>query len=380
LGPGWTTGSANLHEFSTIPHISGEYNVWEYFGELNSQLWRAASGPQSLGASLAYRSSTYSSLEDPIDSWKIGLDFEVTDDLRVRATKSRDVREATLADRFDAQSTGANFNDPRFGGQIVATTITRGGNPDLIPEKADSLVFGFIYQPGWLEGLRVSVDWYDIKISDSIGTLGVQRIVDECEINKVQSLCKQIVTGVAGRVFDVPLNVAQAMVNGFDYEVSYSMEPDFLSSRSETLKIRAFAGYVGERVDVAYGAATGPEQSGSLGMPDLTGSITAVYTIDAYSFQLQQNYTAPTILNFLWTEGVDVDKNTVASGNYTNMRLGYEGELSSGAAWNLGFNVTNLFDRDPPIIAGFGTRGGGQQVGDYEAYGRLYQLSLNMNF
>ena len=27
LGPGWTTGSANLHQFSTIPHISGGYNV-----------------------------------------------------------------------------------------------------------------------------------------------------------------------------------------------------------------------------------------------------------------------------------------------------------------------------------------------------------------
>ena len=94
-----------------------------------------------------------------------------------------------------------------------------------------------------------------------------------------------------------------------------------------------------------------------------------------------QNYIAPTILNFLWEEGVDVDKNTVASGNYTNMRLGYAGALSNGASWNLGVNVTNLFDRDPPIIAGFGTRGGGQQVhGDYESYGRLYQLNLNMNF
>ena len=385
LGPGWTTGSANLHAFSTIPNISGGYSVWEYFSELNSLLWRAASGPQSLGASLAYRSSTYSSMKDPIDSWKIGLDFEVSDDLRLRATKSRDVREATMADRFDAQSTGANFNDPRFGGAIVATTITRGGNPELIPESADSLVFGFIYQPGWLQGLRASVDWYDINIEDSIGTLGVQRIVDECEINKVQSLCKQIerdpVTGVAGRVFDVPLNVAQARVSGIDYEMSYSMEPDFLSSRSETLKIRAFAGYVGDRVDIPFGAANGPQQAGSLGLPDLTASITAVYTIDAYSLQLQQNYIAPTILNFLWKEGVDVDINTVASGNYTNMRLGYEGELSSGAAWNLGFNVTNLFDRGQPIIAGFGTRGGGQQIiGDYEAYGRLYQLNLKMNF
>jgi hypothetical protein len=43
--------------------------------------------------------------------------------------------------------------------------------------------------------------------------------------------------------------------------------------------------------------------------------------------------------------------------------------------------LTNLFDRDPPIIAGFGTRGGSQTVhNDYEIFGRMYQLSLNMNF
>jgi outer membrane receptor protein involved in Fe transport len=71
----------------------------------------------------------------------------------------------------------------------------------------------------------------------------------------------------------------------------------------------------------------------------------------------------------------------VASGNYTNMRLGYVGELENGGTWNLGLNVTNLLDRDPPIIAGFGTRGGSQVTNpDYEIYGRMYQLSLDMKF
>ncbi len=385
LGPGWTSGSANLHSFSTVPNVFGSYDVWEYFAELNAPLWESASGQQTLGGSASYRSSTYSSLNDPIDSWKFGLDFQVFEDLRLRATKSRDVREATMADRFDAQSTGGNVNDPRFNGQVFATTVTRGGNPDLVPEQADTIVYGFVYQPGWLSGLSVSIDRYDIKIKDSIGVLGQQRIVNECEINKVAQLCSQVqrdpVTQVIGRIFDVPLNVAQARVKGIDFEASYSMEPDFFSDESESLNFRGFAGYVSERMDIPFGATTGLEQSGSLGLPDLTGTITGVYTLGSYSLQLQQRYIASTIQDYNWVEGRDVDDNTVASGNYTNMRLGYVGELENGGTWNLGLNVTNLLDRDPPIIAGFGTRGGSQVTNpDYEIYGRMYQLSLDMKF
>ena len=385
LGPGWTSGSANLHSFSTVPKVDGAYDVWEYFAELNAPLWESGSGQQTLGGSASFRSSTYSSLADPIDSWKIGLDFQVFEDLRVRVTKSRDVREATLADRFDAQSTGGNINDPRFNGQVFATTITRGGNPDLIPEQANTVVFGFIYEPAWFNGFRMSLDWFDIQINDAIGVLGQQRIVNECEINKVQELCAQIqrdpTTQVVGRIFDVPLNVSQAKVNGVDLEFAYTMEPDFFASEAESLTVRGFAGYIGERMDIPFGATTGLDLAGALGTPDLTGNVTVRYDISDYSIQLQQRYIASTIMDPLWVEGRDVDVNSVSSGNYTNMRIGYNGELANGATWDLGFNINNLLDRNPPIIAGFGTRGGSQQVNaDYEIFGRQYQLNLNMTF
>jgi len=134
-------------------------------------------------------------------------------------------------------------------------------------------------------------------------------------------------------------------------------------------------------MDIPFGATIGLEQSGSLGLPDLTSTITGVYTLDAYSIQLQQRYIASTIQDYNWVEGRDVDDNTVASGNYTNMRFGYTGTFDNGGTWNAGLNVTNLLDRDPPIIASFGTRGGSQVTHpDYEIYGRTYQMSLDMKF
>jgi hypothetical protein len=109
----WSTGSPNLHQFSTVSLISGQYDVWEAFGELNVPVWESASENQHLGTSFAYRSSDYSSA-GRIDAWKAGLDFQVARDLRLRATRSRDVREATFSERFD--------NSPGGG------TITRSGH------------------------------------------------------------------------------------------------------------------------------------------------------------------------------------------------------------------------------------------------------------
>src|SRR5690606_3202049 len=241
-----TGGSANLHAFSTLPMVDGAYDVWEWFAELNAPLWSSASGIQNLGGSIAFRQSNYSSLDDPIDSWKMGLDFQVLEDLRLRATKSRDVREATFAERFDAQAGGGSVTDPRFNNAVYAITQVSGGNPNLEPESADTVVAGFVYQPSWLDGFSASVDWYEVKIRDSISTLGSQRIVNDCESGAAPQLCSQVQRnpdGTIGRVWNVALNVAQYRLEGVDYEFAYRMEPNFFDSQIESLNVRLLAGY-----------------------------------------------------------------------------------------------------------------------------------------
>ena len=83
----FSTGSPNLHQFSTVSAISGGYDVWEAFGEVNVPMWRSASGGQQLGMTFAYRSSDYSTVGG-FDSGKVGLDFQLFKDLRLRATQS----------------------------------------------------------------------------------------------------------------------------------------------------------------------------------------------------------------------------------------------------------------------------------------------------
>ncbi|MES2625355.1 MAG: TonB-dependent receptor [Pseudomonadota bacterium] len=372
-----------LHKFSSVPTARGDYDVWEWFSEINVPVWEAASGEQRVDTSVAYRSSDYSSV-GRVESWKLGVDFQLLEDLRFRVSKSRDVREASFSERFDKQNGGASVTDPSKGNAVFTTVVIAGGNPNLRPEKADTVVAGFIYEPRWLEGLRLSTDWYEVKIADAVSTLGAQRIVDECEINKVQELCAQIERKTDDKsistIYNVFLNVAQAKVEGVDTEIAYRMEPDFVGDYAEAIDFRLLAGYVIERSDTPLGGVPF-DIAGQLATPDLTGTATLRYDIGAWNVQLQQRYTADTIRNMRWVEGVDVDINTVDSANYTNFRLGYDGELSNGARYRLGFNVTNMFDRDPPIIASSSPYGASQTIhNDYDSYGRRYQLSLNMDF
>jgi len=382
IPPGYTGGSPNLHQFSTVPNIAGQYDVWEWFGELQAPLWESQSGQQRLGGSVAFRRSDYSRTGE-IDSWKLGLEFELTEELRFRATKSRDVREPTFRERFDAQGGGGAVDDPQFGGAQVQITSVAGGNPNLRPEIGDTNVIGFVYEPNWLSGFQMSADWYEIKIKDAVGQLGLQTIVDLCAAG-VQEQCGNItrdpVTNNIGRIFNYFQNVAQARVEGVDLEFVYRTEPNFFDSEFESFSMRALAGYIIERVNVSQ---NGNEDNfeGSLGNPDLTANITATYSVGPWSFQLQGRYIADVLRNRNWVEGRDVDDNTVPSSSWWNGRLGYQGETSNGHTWDVGLNVQNLFDRNVPIIPSFSSRGGSQLISnDYDVFGRRYALNVNYNF
>jgi len=81
--------------------------------------------------------------------------------------------------------------------------------------------------------------------------------------------------------------------------------------------------------------------------------------------------------NIAWIEGVDIDNTHIASQTVTNFALSYGKDTANGGNWRTTFNITNLFDRDPPIIA----NAGGQVLSNsHDQFGRRYQLSLNMNF
>lgn len=378
---GYTTGT-NLHYIATLPIISGDAKVWESFAEVDVPVWSGNIGgqQQSLNTDFAFRRSDYDR-SGAVDSWKLGADFQVVDDVRLRATKSRDVREPTFIELFDAQGTNGVFLDPRYDQREFQIMLQQGGNPNLAPESADTVTAGVVWTPSfaWLEGLQASVDWYDIQIDGAVGTLGAQRIADSCFLQNV--LCEQIEQNAQNqvtRIYNTYLNVAEARVRGIDYEIAYTMEPDFFAGESESLSIRTLAGYVAERSDAPAGGVP-LDVAGGLNTPDLTAVLTTNYRVGPYGVMLQGRFRDEAIINTLWTEGVDVDKNTVPSNTWWNLMLSYNGETDTGATWRVGLNVQNIFDRGPDPVPNVSTRFAIQGLtGDL--YGRRYNLNFNYSF
>lgn len=381
-------GSPNLHQFSTVPNVFGQYDVWEYFAEVQSPFWASESGAQKVGGSAAFRSSDYSS-SGRVDTWKIGLDIEVYEDLRVRLTRSRDVREATFAERFDQQGGGGSVNDPTRGNANSQITSVAVGNPDLNPEFADTVVAGFVFQPSWLEGFQLSSDWYQVDVQDAISQLNVQRVVNECASGNA-SFCQYVERddqNIIGRVFNPFFNLASQYVEGVDTELSYRFEPDFLGSLSETFRLRVLYGHILERSNKATATAASIDVTGGLGTPANTATVIANYGIENWTMQLQGRWIDSVRLGriggggILAITGIDFDDADVASNAWFNAQVGYTGETSNGASWNATFAIQNVFNRNPPIIPSFSSRGGSQSVSDtYDAEGRRYQLSVNYSF
>src|SRR5690606_29460577 len=146
MSQGTTGGNRVHHYFSSTSWATGSFDVWEWFGEADAPVWQSASGGQRFDTNFAFRQSDYSA-SGKIDSWKYGGEFQFFDDLRFRATRSRDVREPTFGEQFEAGGGGANIQDPQNGGISYTITSLSGGNPNLKPEEADTITAGFVYAP-----------------------------------------------------------------------------------------------------------------------------------------------------------------------------------------------------------------------------------------
>lgn len=380
---GIENGSPNLHLFSTVPNIGGKTDVWEWFGEVQMPLWESASG-RRLDMNASFRRSEYDR-SGASDSWKLGLDVRLHQDLRLRLTRSQDVREPTFEELFDAQGGGSTVNDPLFDNSSVQTNTLSGGNPDLAPETGKTVTAGIVWQPTfapWIDGLQIAVDWYDINIEGRVDELDAQRIVDECFNSGI--LCDRVIrapdTGQLVNVHESFVNLGEAAVSGTDLEVSWQAEPDLFGGQTEAFSLRWLASFLSESSTTPFGG-TPRDVAGELGTPEYTHMLTANYRIGRYSIQLQNRYVDSTILDIDWVEGVDVDDNSVSSMTWWNARFGYTGELNNGATWSLNLNIQNLLDKEPPVVPGFGTRGGTQAFhSSFDIFGRRYNLSANYNF
>jgi iron complex outermembrane receptor protein len=300
-------------------------------------------------------------------TWKVSLNWEPADWIRLRATQSHDVRAPNFAELFLASASSFTPVTNRF---VLASgnpttnfpSIFSGGSPDLAPEKANTTTLGMVLTPqGGLDGLRFSVDAYRIRVNDYIGTApgGAQFLVDRCFAGVTQACAyidRNATTGAITAVRNVSLNLDQILAKGIDFEAEYRID----MPGEAMLTMRAIATYVDTLRTVSLGdvvdRAGQTGNSAGLAAPDLTLNGTVTYAAPRWSLTLQGRYIdsglydaqrigpdnaayATTLLN-------SISDNRVASRFYANLFGSVF--IDADQRFELFGSVSNLFDRDPP--------------------------------
>ena len=177
-------------------------------------------------------------------SWKYGLDWQVIDDLRLRGTVSRDVRAATLSERFNQTGGfGTVTRDPQFPNDgTQAFSIRTGGNPTLDPEKPTRCTFGVIYQPA---GSRDSRPQSTIGTSTSTAPSARSACsASSTTASPVRGQCQLIArdptTQRLTQVVNVSQNIAAAAGRGVDLEIGYRHPINLFRDGAESVGARLF--------------------------------------------------------------------------------------------------------------------------------------------
>ena len=203
---------------SNVTAIDAGYSIREFFTEASIPILEGRTAAELVSVDLAYRYSDYSTGKTT-NTYKYAGEWMVHPSLRFRASFQRAVRVGNvnelyrpLQDGFgnggdtcvgqnpessleECQRTGLSaarygtlpepFGDPFF-------QIQFGGNPDLGPEESDTVSFGLIVTPEFAPELSVTVDYYDIDITDAIAQPDAKFIFDRCIETGLATFCDAV--------------------------------------------------------------------------------------------------------------------------------------------------------------------------------------------
>lgn len=383
--PGGDVNNTVGIQYSKVSNIRGDIDVLEFYGEVLAPLISDRNWMQQLNLSAAARWADYTG-SGSIWSYKFGLDGQITDELRLRGTYSRDVRAANLSERYDRTGGFATVMDPTMGNASFGIFRASGGNPNVNPEKGDTWTVGAIYQPAWLEGLALSVDWYEVSISDAIGELTPQQVVDECFAGAVD-LCARVhrlADGTLNLVEATALNIDAARVSGVDIEATYNTNVDWFGG-GETIAVRVFSSWLRANSITNFGAPK-MKRAGELGLlelPKWKTTANATYNRGPLSVFVQLRYISGGNIDNDEVEGVDIDDNSVDSVIYTDLRLAYNLPMFDGE-WEVFGTVTNLLDHDPPRVVNdfgwFGAATNQTNAGIHDLLGRRFTVGVRFRY
>jgi outer membrane receptor protein involved in Fe transport len=266
---------------ATLP-IAGQIEVEEVFMEMSMPLITGQPMIQELGLTAGYRYSDYTTTGNGVsntfdaDTYFAGLSWAPNDEVRFRVNQSVAIRAPNVFDLYVGINTGlieltpvngdgdqcagpnpvatqaqcANTGlsaaqygsvDPSAAGQFNLIT---GGNPNLVAERGETTTFGVVITPSMIEDLSIAIDYFDIEVTNAIGTVPAQTSYDRCLTTGDPAFCANIQRDTAGTLHllnEAPggglagistqnVNVATDATQGIDVNITYSLDMSDMGS------------------------------------------------------------------------------------------------------------------------------------------------------
>ena len=398
------TGDRSGSGGATLP-LGGKYDVDEFFVELGIPV------TDTVSMDAGFRSADYSTGNDTT-AMKLGAFWTVNDKVSVRGSFQTSQRHANLAELYQGIGQGLvdlDYDpcgiDPDTGAAPIATqeqclntglpanlygtdlkspadqyNIQTGGNPNVAPEESESMTIGVVLNP--MDGLTLTVDYFDITVEDGIGTVSPKTALDKCIETGAAAFCNLInrnpVNGslwlTGGYISAQITNISEEQTSGidviFDYSVDTNWGPLVVSGVTTLLDSYDITELPGEAAIGCSGNWGG--SCGKNPMPEVMGS---------YTVGLSTEFDTDVILGVRYLgETDDLNANDIDFDAYTYLDATAIYSVNDNMSVTLG--VSNLLDKEPGYTSDAGTAPGNGNTfpGYFDAFGRHIHLSINYSY
>jgi outer membrane receptor protein involved in Fe transport len=420
--PDTALSSGDVIGFNAGDPTEGGYSVTELFGELRVPIIQDGFVDR-LEVNGAARYSDYS-LEavGAVWTYAAGIELAPIPDITFRGQYQRAVRAPNVGELFGGQAIGfppatdpcatpaaasGQLRDLCIATGVPATTVGTpsvqlnpqipsifGGNPDLTEETSDTWTVGAVIQPRFIPRLTLTVDYFNIKIDDTISVLGgsASNVLNLC-YNVIQdpssAYCQAInrnASGIiSGEEFSIEVlnaNIAGLEASGIDFQLDYNQPLGFsMFGESESRLNFFFLGTWTEEANFI------PVQA----LPDQVNECAGTFGLICGEPTPEWKWTSrlswvdgPLTTSLRWRHvgalnDDDPDSEYVVEhiGSYDLFDLSFGYDLSETVT--LAAGVRNLFDEDFTLL-GDNQEQANTYPGTYDVLGRDYFVSVGLKF
>jgi len=415
--PDAITQTADSARLQNIPWDAG-YRTKEAFAEIQAPLLKDARFARSLDLDLQARYTNFSASGTALDdatTWKVGLSYAPSDDIRFRAAYGTSFRAPTPFDLFRGGnvSTGTGTDPCNPGGLRAAnatinanciaagaptgpvpasTTVqlNAGGSPALQPEEGKSFTIGTVLTPTFLPRLNMTLDYYHITLTDAIGQTNLSQALQACysdpnfmaraanPLDACFGYSSRNPDETLARINQYSININRLEAEGIDYSSSYSIPS--LGPVPGSLSLDVKLQYI---ISNFNSGSNLTEARGTFGSPTWSGTFTPTYRVGQFTVAWMARFASGMEDPGIRTGTVPRTNPLGYSGTGTyvvnNLTVRWQGENAANPYVMLGIN--NVLDKDPPFTTGFiGTRMFNTQPVTYDVVGRYFFVNAGVRF